>query len=162
MKRISIALAAGLTLAAGASWAHGHEHGHGQAAQVRALSTQVQARHCWVRLMPGRAPAAAYLELENQGEQTVQLTGASSPSYGRAMVHQSSDKDGMSHMSHADAVAVPAGGRLTLQPGAYHVMLEKPAAKLAIGESITLSLHLSDDTQVQTQCELRPPKTQSY
>ena len=160
MKVLSLAMAALLAMAGGPAGAHAH--GHGQASEALALSTFVQAQRCWGRLMPGRTPAAAYLELENHGEQTVQLTGAASSEFGRVMVHQSSDKDGMSHMSHAQAVNVPAAGRLTLQPGAYHVMLEKPQNRLAVGGKITLSLRLSDDTQVQTQCELRAPKTQAY
>lgn len=160
MKVLSLAMAALLAMAGGPAGAHAH--GHGQAPEALALSSFVQAQRCWVRLMPGRTPSAAYLELENRGEQTVQLTGAASSGFGRAMVHQSTDKDGMSHMSHAQAVNVPAAGRLTLQPGAYHVMLEKPQDSLAVGGKITLSLRLSDDTQVQTQCELRAPKTQAF
>ncbi len=162
MKVMSLAIAVLLGMAGSPALAHSHHQGHGQTPEALALSTYVQAQRCWVRLMPGRTPSAAYLELENRGEQTVQLTGAASSAFGRVMVHQSSDKDGMSHMSHAEAVNVPAAGRLTLQPGGYHVMLEKPQSGLAVGGQITLSLRLSDDTQVQAQCELREPKTQAF
>ncbi|HRL20751.1 MAG TPA: copper chaperone PCu(A)C [Alcaligenes sp.] len=159
MKLKKTCLGMGLVFWACTVWAHGHD---ARVPAPQAVNGQLVAQKCWVRLMPGRTPAAAYLELENHGQQTVRLAGASSSAYARVMVHQSGEKNGMSHMSHAQDIAVPAGGRLLLQPGGYHVMLEKPVSSLSVGGQIVLSLHLSDGTQVATQCELREPKTQAF
>lgn len=159
MKRSAILVALGLLLSSSAAVAHGHGH---QPEQVRALSTQVHAQRCWVRMLPEPTPSAAYVELENQGEQSVAVVGASSLSYGHVMLHQTSESDGMARMSHASEIEIPAGGNLSLKPGAYHVMLGQAKEDLALGERIILSLHLSDNTQVQAECELRPAKTQAY
>ncbi|PWE12520.1 copper chaperone PCu(A)C [Alcaligenes faecalis] len=163
MKRSAIVLALGLLASTGTVMAQGHAgHGHGTPEAVRALNTQVHASQCWVRMLPEPAPSAAYLELENKGEQSVALVGASTLSFGHVMLHQTTEHDGMSRMSHASEVEIPAGGKLSLKPGAFHVMLGQAKEDLALGERIILSLHLSDDTQVQAECELRPAKTQAY
>lgn len=163
MKGSAILIAVGLLASSSVVMAQGHgTHGHGAPELVRALSTQVHAERCWVRMLPEPTPSAAYLELENKGEQSVAVTGASSLSYGHAMLHQTTESGGMARMSHTSDIEIPAGGKLSLTPGAYHVMLGQQKEDLALGERIILSLHLSDDTQVQAECELRPAKTQAY
>ncbi|EKU31388.1 copper chaperone PCu(A)C [Alcaligenes sp. RM2] len=163
MKRSAIVFALSLLASTGTVMAQGHGgHGHGTPEPVRALSTQVHASQCWVRMMPEPTPSAAYLELENKGEQSVAVTGASSLSFGHVMLHQTSESEGMARMSHVSEVEIPAGGVLSLKPGAFHVMLGQAKEDLALGERIILSIHLSDDTQVQAECELRPAKTQAY
>ena len=111
MKRSAIVLALGLLASTGTVMAQGHAgHGHGMPEAVRALSTQVHASQCWVRMLPEPAPSAAYLELENKGAQSVALVGASTLSFGHVMLHQTTEHDGMSRMSHASEVEIPAGG----------------------------------------------------
>ncbi|UTM00271.1 copper chaperone PCu(A)C [Alcaligenes sp. NLF5-7] len=163
MKRSAIVFALSLLASTGTVMAQGHGgHGRGTPEPVRALSTQVHASQCWVRMMPEPTPSAAYLELENKGEQSVAVTGASSLSFGHVILHQTSESEGMARMSHVSEVEIPAGGVLSLKPGAFHVMLGQAKEDLALGERIILSIHLSDDTQVQAECELRPAKTQAY
>lgn len=163
MKRSAIVFALSLLASTGTVMAQGHGgHGHGTPEPVRALSTQVHASQCWVRMMPEPTPSAAYLELENKGEQSVAVTGASSLSFGHVMLHQTSESEGMARMSLVSEVEIPAGGVLSLKPGAFHVMLGQAKEDLALGERIILSIHLSDDTQVQAECELRPAKAQAY
>lgn len=163
MKRSAIVFALSLLASTGTVMAQGHGgHGHGTPEPVRALSTQVHDSQCWVRMMPEPTPSAAYLELENKGEQSVAVTGASSLSFGHVMLHQTSESEGMARMSHVSEVEIPAGGVLSLKPGAFHVMLGQAKEDLALGERVILSIHLSDDTQVQAECELRPAKTQAY
>ncbi|WP_232466658.1 copper chaperone PCu(A)C, partial [Alcaligenes faecalis] len=110
MKRSAIVFALSLLASTGTVMAQGHGgHGHGTPEPVRALSTQVHASQCWVRMMPEPTPSAAYLELENKGEQTVALVGASSLSFGHVMLHQTSEHEGMARMSHVSEVEIPAG-----------------------------------------------------
>ncbi|MDV2117232.1 copper chaperone PCu(A)C [Alcaligenes faecalis] len=161
MKRSAVVLGLSVLALTSTVMAQGHA-GHGTPEPVRALSTQVHASQCWVRMLPEPAPSAAYLELENKGEQSVALMGASTLSFGHAMLHQTTEHQGMSRMSHTSEVEIPAGGTLRLKPGDFHVMLGQAKEDLALGERIILSLHLSDDTQVQAECELRPAKTQGY
>ena len=45
----------------------------------------VTASHAWIRVLPGKLPAGAYVVLRNDGDRPVLLTGASSPAYGEAI-----------------------------------------------------------------------------
>ena len=58
------------------------------------------------------------------------------------MIHQSSNKGGMSSMDMMESVKVPAGGIVKFAPGGYHLMCEQP--KMKIGGKVPVLLHLSD------------------
>jgi copper(I)-binding protein len=62
------------------------------------------------------------------------------------MMHQSSNKGGMSGMDMVDKVIVPAGGTVTFAPAGYHLMCEQP--KMKIGTKVPVSFSLSDGTTV--------------
>jgi copper(I)-binding protein len=64
------------------------------------------------------------------------------------MLHQSTNKGGMSDMNMVDRVVVPAGGTLRFSPGGYHLMCESPTAKLKIGTKVGVLLKLSDGSSV--------------
>ncbi len=50
------------------------------------------------------------------------------------MLHQSSNKGGMSGMDMVDKVIVPAGGTVRFAPGGYHLMCENPTAEDESGQ----------------------------
>ncbi len=77
----------------------------------------------WVRWLPGDLPAAAYLTLVNNGDKPVTLVGMSSPDYGMAMLHQTTNDGSTSKMIMVDKLAIPAHGKVQFSPGNYHVML---------------------------------------
>ena len=117
----------------------------------------VSARDCWVRLLPGGVPSAGYFTIENSGGQPVSLTGVRSDAFGMAMLHQTSqDQQGRMSMSAVHDVPVPAMGRLAFAPGGYHVMLEKPAKPLHVGDRIALTLLFGNEA-LTTQCDVRSP-----
>ena len=43
-------------------------------------------------------------------------------------------------MRPVDAIALPAGKAVTLEPGGYHIMLEDLVAPLEVGKEITVTL----------------------
>ena len=69
------------------------------------------------------------------------------------MIHQSSNKGGMSSMAMLDRVNVPAGGQVTFAPGGTHLMCE--GAKMKIGTKVPVLLTLSNGTAVAVAFEVR-------
>jgi hypothetical protein len=96
----------------------------------------------WFRSLPGKLPAGGYFTAQNNTGHDVAITGASSEACGMLMIHQSSNKGGMSGMDMVESVRVPAGGIVKFAPGGYHLMCE--GAKMKIGAKVPVLLHLSD------------------
>jgi copper(I)-binding protein len=71
------------------------------------------------------------------------------------MIHQSSNKGGMSGMDMVDKVDVPAGGKIAFAPGGYHLMCTDPTPRLKIGARVPVLLSLSDGTAVAVAFAVR-------
>ncbi|WP_322995477.1 copper chaperone PCu(A)C [Castellaniella sp.] len=149
-------MAATLTLATSA-WAAGHD-AHQAASASLPVSNTVTASDCWIRQMPAPAPSGGFLLFHNKGAQDVALTGVHAADYGHAMMHQTTEENGLSKMSMVHQVSLPAGADLAFKPGSYHLMLEQPRDGLAVGDHIPLVFTLADGSQVNAQCEIRSPK----
>ena len=100
----------------------------------------------WFRALPGKLPAGGYFTAQNNSRHDVAITGVSSDACGMLMIHQSSNKGGMSSMDMMPKVTVPAGGQIRFAPGGYHLMCEQP--KMKIGAKVPVVLQLSDGTAV--------------
>jgi periplasmic copper chaperone A len=96
----------------------------------------------WARATIGVSKtAAAYLTVINQGTQADRLIGVSTPVADSAMLHQSvMDENGVMKMRPLEAIDVPAGGEVKLEPGGMHVMLMGVHQPLKAGEHVPLTL----------------------
>src|SRR5262245_28754961 len=97
---------------------------------VAANAAPFDVTDAWFRSLPGKLPAGGYFTAQNNGRRDVAITGASSDACGMVMIHQSSNKGGMSGMDMVDSVKVPAGGMVKFAPGGYHLMCEEPKMKI--------------------------------
>jgi len=113
----------------------------------------------WVRWLPSALPAAGYMTIVNNGDKPVALVGMSSPDYGMAMLHQTTNDGSTSKMVMIDKLTIPAHGKVQFSPGNYHVMLEQPKHALAPGDSIQLQLKFSDGETVSAPLPVKPPGT---
>jgi len=96
--------------------------------------------HPWARATPGQSKTgAAYLTIDG-GASADKLVGVSTPVAGKAEVHSSMNEDGVMKMRGAGELAVPAGRKVELKPGGYHVMLMDLKRPLKAGESFPLTL----------------------
>ena len=100
----------------------------------------------WFRALPGKLPAGGYFTAQNNTRHDVAITGVQSAACGMLMIHQSSNKGGMSGMDMVDSVKVPPGGIVRFAPGGYHLMCEAP--KMKIGAKVPVVLNLSDGSAV--------------
>lgn len=119
-------------------------------------TAHVTASHAWIRVLPGALPAGAYVVLRNDGDRPVALTGASSPAYGEAMLHESSRAGGMSRMRMIDALTIPAHGTQALAPGGYHLMLLDAKHAVQPGDTVRIALKFGDGSTLPVDFIARP------
>jgi len=129
VKRLSLLILVAMALFSTAAWA-----------------APLDINGAWFRKLPGKLPAGGYFTAQNNSRHDVAITGVSSDACGMLMIHQSSNKSGMSSMDMMPKVTVPAGGQLRFAPGGYHLMCEQP--KMKIGAKVPVVLQLSDGTAV--------------
>ena len=121
-----------------------------------AAADHVRATHAWIRVLPGALPAGGYVILQNDSDQPVELTGASSKAYAQVMLHHSSTESGVSRMTMVDSLPVPAHGEAALAPAGYHLMLMQPAAPVQPGNTVRLLLKFSDGSTLPADFIARP------
>ncbi|OZI30980.1 hypothetical protein CAL29_23800 [Bordetella genomosp. 10] len=134
--------------------------GHGIAMQPAAEATPpagVTASDCWIRLLPAGLPAGGYLTIRNGGARTVTLTGIHADAYGMAMLHQTTtDKQNRSTMAMVQGLDIAPGQQRRFSPGGYHIMLEKPAKTVKVGDVLPISLLFKGGQSLNVQCSVRP------
>jgi periplasmic copper chaperone A len=124
-----------------------------------AASPTIAVEGGWVRWLPSALPAAGYMTIVNNGDKPVALVGMTSPDYGMAMLHQTTNDGSTSKMIMIDKLTIPAHGKVQFSPGNYHVMLEQPKRALAPGDNIQLQLKFSDGETIVAPLPVRPPGT---
>ena len=116
----------------------------------------IRASHAWIRVLPGTLPAGAYVTLDNDGDQPIALSSASSTIYADVMLHHSSTAGGVSRMSMVDSMNVPAHGKAELAPAGYHLMLMQPKQPVKAGDKVILTLKFADGSTLATDFIARP------
>lgn len=110
----------------------------------------------WVRAMaPGQKVGAAYLTLKSAAETT--LVKAESPVAGSVEIHSMTMNDGVMKMRMLDALPLPAGKTVKLEPGGFHLMLFDLKQPLKAGEKVEFVLHFKDATGKTSTMKLTAP-----
>ena len=156
----------GVALAHGDHASHGQHHGHDAAAMHMSAdiktSTDIQVSDCWIRSLPAPAPSAGYFLVKNGSKQDVKLQSAVSTTYGMIMLHQTTQHEGMSKMSEAQNIVVPAAGQLEFKPGGYHAMLEQARTAPQVGSQVAIDFLFDNGEKASAQCEVRPANATSH
>lgn len=99
----------------------------------------------WIRAAPPTARVlAGYGVFRNVGAQTIHVDSAHSADFARAELHEMSTVDGVMRMRKLDGIDVPAGGQLTFEPGALHLMLFDPKRALAVGDTVEMEFRAGE------------------
>ena len=119
---------------------------------------QVEIKSPWVRgTVQGQKASGAYLEITSK--ESASLVGAASPVAGTVEIHEMRMEGDVMRMRAVQRLALPAGKKVELKPGGYHVMLIDLKRPLAAGEKVPLTLRVEGtDKKVQTievQAEVR-------
>lgn len=131
-----------------------------QAAGAALSAQNLSAQNAWVRWLPNDLPAAGYVTLRNDGEQSVDLVDISSNDYAMVMLHQTVSNGSTQQMVMVHQATVPAHGTLAIAPGGYHLMLEHAKHKVAPGDTVHMKLKFSDGTTLDTAFAVKPPSQQ--
>ncbi len=119
-------------------------------------STSLRAKNAWIRWLPANLPAAGYVAIENDGGAPARLTGASSPDYGRVMLHRSQTVNGVEKMTMVASMDIPAQGKAALAPGGYHLMLSEPTHPIKPGDTVRVTLRFAGGLSLQADFPVRP------
>ena len=115
----------------------------------------------WARASIGNAKVSAvYLEIDNRGEEADRLVGAAVARAGHTMIHRSVVEDGIMKMRHVDAIDIPSGASVRLEPGGLHLMLMEVSSPLEPGERISVTLAFERTGQLVLSVPVRrlPPE----
>src|SRR5689334_6767824 len=96
------------------------------ASGVAAQAAPLDITDAWFRSLPGATPAGGYFTAQNNTGREIAITGVNSGACGMLMMHQSSNKGGMSGMDMVNKVTVRPGAPTKFAPGGYHLMCEQP------------------------------------
>jgi len=91
-----------------------------------------------VSISPAGAPAPAFLHVDNRGPAADTLLTVTSPDADSVILHTMVG----GQMEHVPSLVIPAGARVRLRPGSYHLMLEG-VRPLALGDTVTLVLRFA-------------------
>ena len=98
---------------------------------------------------PGQRNSAAFMGLNNAGDQDHALVSARSPVAEAVELHTHSMRDGMMSMRPVERVDLPARDVVSLQPGGLHVMLIGLRQRLELGQEVPLTLVFEDGSERQ-------------
>lgn len=97
----------------------------------------------WVfAVPPGAKDTAAFMTLVNTGAAAIRVTGGKTDAAVRVAPMITTKTEGRMGMKDVPYIEVPAGGRVTLAPGADHIMIYGLKAPLKPGQNIPLVLTL--------------------
>ena len=98
--------------------------------------------------IPGTTITSSYMIIENKGEKTVTLLGASSKVSPRIEIHQHSMSDGMMRMRQLDSININPKQKIILQPSGLHLMLFDVKKPLQAQHNVKLTLNFSNTPSV--------------
>jgi hypothetical protein len=109
----------------------------------------LQVTDPWVRAAPPNAPAlAAFMKLENHTGTELSIVDArTSLAVDHVELHRTTMVDGIMKMTPQTAIPVAAHSATLLKPGSWHIMLISPQKVPLAGESVELTLILSDGSE---------------
>jgi copper(I)-binding protein len=97
-----------------------------------------------IRWLPGELPLAGYFSITRNTSGPLKLVGATSPAFGRVMLHRSVNEGGVARMVPVGSVDLAPGQTVTFEPGGYHLMLMHRQKPLQPGEQVSVTLRFGD------------------
>jgi len=117
---------------------------------------QVTVSAPWVRAtVPAQKASGAFMTLT--AARPARLVGVSSPVAGLVELHEMKMDSDMMRMRHVDALDLPAGQSIVLQPGGYHLMLLDLKQPLKAGDKVPLTLEFEDAHKARSKITVDAP-----
>lgn len=115
----------------------------------------------WTRAAGQGGQGAGFLTIRNSGAAD-RLLSATTPVAGRTELHTMIRDGDIMRMRQVEAIAVPAGGAVTLAPGGLHIMLIGLTRPLAVGESVPVTLVFERAGTVTLELAVRPAGARAH
>jgi copper(I)-binding protein len=116
---------------------------------------ETRVRDAWVRASLGASKVTAgYAVISNDSRIDDELISVSTPSAMMAYVHTTEQKGGIASMKSVNRLIIPAGGSVSLKPGALHIMLMNMPRSLKDGEEIELLFTFRDQGPVKVSAQV--------
>ena len=96
----------------------------------------------WIReLPPSSSVTAAYMIIENLGNDDDKLTGVNASFAGHAGIHTTQiDNNGIAQMKILRELVIPSGKKVVLEPGGTHIMLTDITEPIKRDDTLKLEL----------------------
>lgn len=116
----------------------------------------IRVGHPWTRATPGGAKVAGgYTTIENTGAKPDRLIGGTMEVASRVELHEMSVTDGIMRMRELPAgIVVPAGRRVEMKPGGYHIMFMDLRRPLKQGEKVAGTLVFENAGSVNVEFQV--------
>jgi len=127
-----------------------------------ASNSLLNFENAWIAEAPPVSKVmAAYVIIHNPDDSSREITSVSSPCFENIEIHRSTNENGMARMVYLPSLVIPASGKITLEPGSYHMMLFNPKKKLTSGDQCQLSFQLADKKTLNTTAIVKKSETQN-
>jgi copper(I)-binding protein len=105
--------------------------------------------------MDSGATGAVYATIANTGKEADALVSASSEASQTVELHETKNEGGVMKMRPVPKIAVPAGGKIEMKPGGYHVMLLGLKRDLKPGETVAVTLKFERGGEVRVDAPVK-------
>jgi copper(I)-binding protein len=104
----------------------------------------------------GSGNGAIYATLVNPGKERDALISATSDAAGAVEIHESYQDMGMMMMMRpVKTIEVPAGGKVEMKPGGYHIMLLNLKRELKAGQTVNVILRFQKAGNIPVSAEIK-------
>ena len=140
-----------LTLAAAAALSVSSLAAMAEHAAVKAGNLEITMP--WTRAtLEGQPAGGGFLTIENKGAEADKLLSASSPLSPMTQVHEMKmDGDTMKMAELKDGLEIPAGAKVELKPGSYHVMFMGLTTGIKEGDVVKVTLKFEKAGEVEVE-----------
>ncbi|HTU00701.1 MAG TPA: copper chaperone PCu(A)C [Candidatus Sulfotelmatobacter sp.] len=105
--------------------------------------------------MSNDATSAVYLTLSNAGSQPDALVSAATDAARTVELHEVVQEGGVMKMRPIPSIPVPAGGKVELKPGGYHIMLLGLTHDLKPGDKVAVTLKFDHGGELRVDAAVR-------
>lgn len=147
---LTVCLAAGMLLSACAATDNADCSGQ------PANGSSIRISGAWAWAAPS-ANTAAYMVISNCGTTADRLVGADTTAADAASLHNTTRDGDMTSMSDIGQLEIPAGKKIELKSGGYHIMLIRIKREIKDGDPVDLTLLFSQAGKIKLSVPARMP-----